>query len=741
MPPSTATLGDQSGIAADRGRAGHPQRRADSNRWSIAVAPVAPEDRRSHEAMMTMVDACFGSRGLGRVDDSVSWPHLIAAGVYTSDAVPDLLHGPIWTSVCLQPPAGWTEELELEMRCGILHRRLHHDATGGDVEIRRFMSAADEGVGVQIVTGPLDSIVTTEPLVRPRLEACMRVSSMFVEGTEVMMVSDRSSGNSVVVAAHDEVVDTQSRRTVTRVAGIGADLGHVAVTPARKRLAAARRLGVDVLEKRHRDAWARRWATCGTDLDSLPDLEQAVRFATYHLLCVGSSASHVAAVEALPGDQRESEGSAVLDEIAIGARGLTGSSYRGHVFWDTEVFVVPALSAIAPEGARRALNYRWNRLAAATDRAASEGCRGARFPWESAEEGTDVTPASGTTLQGETVEILTGRLEEHITADVGWAVWNHVNWTGDDGYLAGHGLDVLVGAARYWADRVTLDDDGSAHIRHVIGPDEYHEDVDDNVFTNMMVRHALDVAARTARRFDRCDEGERRSWQELGEALVDGYDAATGLYEQFAGYHALTPIVAASVAKPPMSADVLLGRNVIQSTQVIKQPDVMMAYHLVPHVMKPEVFETNLDYYMARTAHGSSLSPAIGASLLLRAERWPQAMELLDLAARLDLSDLTGTTAGGLHLATMGGVWQAVTVGMLGIRADEAGLTCDPRLPPDVDRITHGLMFRGDRIEVTAEHDRATINGAVAFRLDVNGDVQTACRHSLSRRASGWEFQ
>jgi trehalose/maltose hydrolase-like predicted phosphorylase len=339
------------------------------------------------------------------------------------------------------------------------------------------------------------------------------------------------------------------------------------------------------------------------------------------------------------------------------------------------------------------------------------------------------------------VPIRTGELEEHITADVAWAVWNHVNWTGDDEYLAGRGLDLLVGAARYWTGRVTVDDDGTAHIRHVIGPDEYHEDVDDNTYTNVMARHTLDVAARAARRCGRCDDQETGAWQDLGAALVDGFDAASGLYEQFVGYHDLTPIVAESVAKPPMSADVLLGPDVIQSTQIIKQPDVMMAYHLVPHLMKRDAFETNLDYYMARTAHGSSLSPAIGASLLFRAGRWAEAMELFDIAAFLDLDDLTGTTAGGLHLATMGGVWQAVTYGILGLRADESGLTCDPMVPPDLGRIVHRLLFRGQRLVVTVEDDRARLDGAAPFRLDVNGEGRVSSSHRLDRRGAGWEHR
>jgi trehalose/maltose hydrolase-like predicted phosphorylase len=158
--------------------------------------------------------------------------------------------------------------------------------------------------------------------------------------------------------------------------------------------------------------------------------------------------------------------------------------------------------------------------------------------------------------------------------------------------------------------------------------------------------------------------GETARWRELAGLLVDGYDPASGRYEQFAGYFALEPLLITDVAVPPVAADLLLGRDRVARSQLIKQPDVLMAHHLVPDQVEPGSLGPNLDYYDPRTAHGSSLSPAITASLLARAGRPDEALEMLRMALALDLDDLTGMTSSGLHMANLGAAWQAVTAGM-----------------------------------------------------------------------------
>ena len=233
--------------------------------------------------------------------------------------------------------------------------------------------------------------------------------------------------------------------------------------------------------------------------------------------------------------------------------------------------------------------------------------------------------------------------------------------------------------------------DGGAHIDQVIGPDEYHEPVSDNAFTNVMARWNLRAAARLLS--GQATPGdESRQWTELASSLVDGYQSVTGLYEQFAGYFELEPLMVADVTSAPVAADLLLGRERIAASQVIKQPDVLMLHHLVPDEVAPGSLEPNLDFYGPRTAHGSSLSPAISASLMARAGHADDALRLLRTALRLDLDDLTGTTAAGLHMATMGGVWQALLFGFAGIRVRAGVLHLDPALPSSWRSL--GLRFR-----------------------------------------------
>src|SRR5918911_3634158 len=327
------------------------------------------------------------------------------------------------------------------------------------------------------------------------------------------------------------------------------------------------------------------------------------------------------------------------------------------------------------------LEYRIRRLPAARRLAAARGRAGARFPWESAADGSEVTPDWAPDLEGRLVRILTGEMEEHIVADVAWAACRYADWTGDRALLHGAGLPLVVDTARYWPSRVRLDGDGAAHIDGVIGPDEYHEGVDDNAFTNVMARWHLRRGAALLEREGGSSAEEARAWRRLADALVDGYDPHSGVYRQFAGFDELEPLPVKTFAEPPVAADVLLGYERIRRTQVVKQADVLMLHLLVPDEVAPGSLGPNLAFYGPRTAHGSSLSPAVHAALLARDGQPEQALELFRLACRLDLDDLTGTSAGGLHVATFGGVWQALVHGFLGVHLAGETLELDPHLP------------------------------------------------------------
>jgi trehalose/maltose hydrolase-like predicted phosphorylase len=382
------------------------------------------------------------------------------------------------------------------------------------------------------------------------------------------------------------------------------------------------------------------------------------------------------------------------------------------VFWDTDVYVLPFFAATHPPAARAMLEYRIRRLPDARTAAAQLGRAGARFPWESAVHGFDVTPSHAHLPTGEIARIRTGESEEHITADVAWAAACYLDWTGDEAFAAGAGRELLLETARYWASRITVDNSGFAHILQVIGPDEYHHDpVDDNAFTNVMVRWNLRTAASWAEEANAASANEIAEWRRLADRLVDNYDPATHLYEQFTGFHALEPIIVRDVApRRPITADLLFGYERVKGTQVVKQADVLMLHQLLPDEVASGSLAANYDYYEPRTAHGSSLSPAIHASLAARLGRLDEAVKILSMSARLDLDDVTGTTAGGLHIATMGGVWQALAFGFAGIRPNRDRLLIAPRLPSQWQVLEIPICFRGTRACVRINRDGAFVD-------------------------------
>ncbi|MGD0256096.1 MAG: hypothetical protein ABSB99_11235, partial [Acidimicrobiales bacterium] len=422
-------------------------------------------------------------------------------------------------------------------------------------------------------------------------------------------------------------------------------------------LAQIQSVGFDALLAEHREAWARRWADAEVVIEGSPEDEFAARFSVFHLL----------------------SNTADNEEAAVGARGLSGNAYGGHVFWDADVFVLPVLVAIRPAAARAMLEYRIHRLPAARAAAEAQGLKGARFPWESAADGSDVTPRWIRGKQGQLIPIRTGQREEHVVADVAWAAARYATWTGDRSFVTGVGRDLLVDTARYWSSRIRMDAEGRGHLYGVIGPDEDHAVVDDNAFTNVMARWNLRQGAELLSEAGDNEEAER--WRGLADALIDGWNPERGIYEQFAGYFDLEPLLVSQVAPPPtVGINVLLGAERVAGSQIIKQADVLMLHHLVPEEVMPGSLAPCLAFYEPRTAHGSSLSPAVHASLFARAGEPQRALELFRLAARLDLDDVTGTTAGGLHLGAMGGTWQALAYGFLGLRADAGARLGDDSL-------------------------------------------------------------
>jgi hypothetical protein len=341
------------------------------------------------------------------------------------------------------------------------------------------------------------------------------------------------------------------------------------------------------------------------------EARRALRFATYHLIAATNPAD---------------------EYVSIGARGLTGEAYRGHVFWDTEIYMLPFYVFTDPPAARSLLMYRYHTLAAARRKAKAHGYEGAMYAWESADTGDEVTPRTVVAPDGRLVTILTGEREQHITADVAYAVWQYWHATGDDAFMVAAGAEILVETARFWVSRAQFEHDGYAHIRQVIGPDEYHEMVDDNAYANTMAIFNLECAADVVAILERhqtsdwqrlfvrlgLTEKEPQSWRALAATLTTGFDPATQLIEQFAGYFRLEEVDVAAQRGQATPVDVWLGPERLRRSKAIKQADVVALSALLWEKWPVAVHDANFRHYEPRTAHGSSLSPALHALIAAR---------------------------------------------------------------------------------------------------------------------------
>jgi trehalose/maltose hydrolase-like predicted phosphorylase len=670
--------------------------------WTVSVRGFDAELERVHSSLLTICDGVIGTSGSPVGSHPSARPRVLAAGLYEGEGPEtDLVACPVWTRLDGELPHAVSFERQLDLHSGLLRQRLGQRP---DLESILFSSLARPGTAVLRAKGLRGLLESDEPL--EAAEGTM-VETGIVDGT--MWARQGAGLGGLVVAAAERLEGDR----LDRLASYVADPTSVPdPEEALQRLEEAEEIGFDGLLSAHRRRWAERWETADIRIEGDDELQRLVRFALFHLM--GSAA----------------EGG----EAAVGARGLTGPAYRGHVFWDGDVFVLPFLAATNPPAARAMLEYRLRRLDAARAAATALGRAGARFPWESAGAGVDVTPSHAHDHAGRIVAIRTGELEDHIVADIAWAAGCYVDWSGDTAFVTGPGRELFTETARYWASRIRVDRRGRGHIYGVIGPDEYHEPVDDNAFTNVMARWNLRRAAEMGSGTVPADE--LKSWRKLAAALVDNYEPETQLYEQFAGFNRLEPLVIADIVPHrPIAADLLLGHERIAGAQVLKQADVLMLHQLVPGEVAPGSLEPNLAYYEPRTAHGSSLSPAIHAGLLARAGRLGPAVEALRLASRIDVDDLTGTTAGGAHLATMGGVWQALVSGFAGVRPSALGLELDPHLPAAWNALELRLKFRGYPVRIRIEHDSIDIDADPAVPVSVGGWLG----RRFERRDQNWE--
>ncbi|RBM16926.1 family 65 glycosyl hydrolase [Prauserella sp. PE36] len=443
-------------------------------------------------------------------------------------------------------------------------------------------------------------------------------------------------------------------------------------------LAGALQTGWEGLLAEQREFLDQFWTTADVELDGDAELQQAIRFALFHVLQAGAR-----------GESR-----------AIPGKGLTGPGYDGHAFWDTESFVLPVLTYTLPDAARDALRWRHSTLDKAKDRAAQLGLRGAAFPWRSINgaECSAYWPA--------------GTAAFHVNADIADAVARYLAATGDTEFERQHGTELLLETARLWMSLGHHDPHGGFRIDGVTGPDEYSAVADNNVYTNLMAQRNMREAADSCERhpdiaeYFGVDEAEIARWRDAVKKMLVPYDELLSVHPQSERFteHARWDFAATPADNYPL----LLNYPYfdLYRKQVVKQADLVLAMHLRGDAFSAEQKRRNFAYYEGLTVRDSSLSAGTQAVLAAECGHLDLAYDYLAEAALTDLHDLHNNVRNGLHMASLAGAWLATVAGFGGMRDHGGQLSFRPRLPSAVDRIAFRMNFRGSQFAVEIEQDK-----------------------------------
>ncbi|GHF65321.1 glycosyl hydrolase [Streptomyces mashuensis] len=422
------------------------------------------------------------------------------------------------------------------------------------------------------------------------------------------------------------------------------------------------------------------WARADVEVDGDAEIQQAVRFALFHVLQAGAR-----------GEAR-----------ALPAKGLTGPGYDGHCFWDTETFVLPVLTYTAPQAVEQALRWRYTTLPAAQERARQLGLRGSAFPWRTinGSECSGYWPA--------------GTAAFHINGDIADAVVRYIRATDDEAFEKEVGLPLLVETARLWRSLGHHDHHGDFHIDGVTGPDEYSAISDDNLYTNLMAQHNLRAAAAVVERHPDLaaalgvDDEETADWRDAATRMSLPYNEELGVHEQSAGFtgHQLWDFTRTREDQYPLMMH--FPYFDLYRKQVVKQADLVLAMCLRGEAFTPEQKARNFAYYEQLTVRDSSLSACGQAVMAAEVGHMRLAYDYLGEAAMMDLSDLEGNTRDGLHIASLAGTWFALVVGFGGMREVDGLVAFSPRLPEQMVRLAFNVQFRSRRLRVEIVDNEAT---------------------------------
>lgn len=725
--------------------------------WSVSAKGWSPEKITHHGNLFLLGNGRMGCRGTleefgpdekvgvllpgvyDRVGDSWREPVNAPNGFFVRISVNGRALNPLTF-----PPVDHFQSLDMRRALHTRKSVFVDGETRAELRAERFLSAADvDLMAMRLelhVSGPAEIVVETGIDARiwdlngPHLEdLTARVHDDVVvltgrthEAGHRVAVAEAASASSSRPSDNSNIAGSLRRWhfphgdglefSLTKVVAVATSLdgsGDPAVRASAK-AAEATGLGYEALREAHCTVWADRWERADMRIAGDPESLHALRYSLYQLLSAAPFHS---------------------EYLSIPARALSGQVYKGAVFWDTEIFMLPFFLAVFPEVARNLVRYRIHTLPGARAKAREYGFEGAFYPWEGQEGGHEACTLFNVT------DVFTGRpmrtyfrdKQIHISGDVAWAVRAYVDATGDTGLLADGGWEVLLECARFffsYAFRRTTSDEYV--LNDVTGPDEYHERVANNAYTNRLARHAVESCLQAAGQLRSTDtEGFSALAAHLGftaeeegrlAAFAAGLrmpapDPGTGVIEQFDGYFDLEDCSLAELKARVLDPTEYLGGGcgLATTTRIIKQADVVLMLHLFAGDFSEAIRAANWNFYEPRTEHGSSLSACAYALVAATTGKSDFAFRYFRKTATVDL---TGDSKqyvgplyiGGTHPAANGGAWMVAALGFAGLRFSHDALEISPRLPPGWNSVAFHVTYRGCELRLSLAPEGGCLN-------------------------------
>lgn len=594
-------------------------------------------------------------------------------------------------------------------------------------------------------------MVTTESAVSIAVSTVHKVfqSGKYTEDAASKIIDDRRKIHAEIqlvipqgeTARVEKISTVHSSRDLEYVASGKEPEGENVCRDGLDNLKEAEEKGYETLLEESKKVWEKIWKKQDIQIDSKEDDAQiAVRFALYHLQIMV---------------RRED------NRVGIGAKALSGEGYKGHSFWDTETFIFPYFQMAEPETARTLLEFRYKGLYGARKKAIENGYKGAMYPWEAAwvSDG-EVTPyVIGVNVHtGEPMICLTGVIEQHITSDIIFALWQYYAATDDQDFMDRYGYEMTIETARFWNSRLEwIEENNRYEIRDVIGPDEYKEHVDNNAYTNYMAHENMRLASQVIAcirdekkdiygKMQKLMQEEGTSLEQLEEELKDKMkklylpqpDEKTGIIPQFDGYFDLKEIDLSVYKNASVVGTVFhdYSGEDVQGMQAGKQADIVELLYQMEDITTPDNKAKNYVYYEARTLHDSSLSKAIHSITACDLGMEKEAYDMFMSAALTDLGQEMKSSDAGIHSANMGGVWQDVVMGFGGIRIRDGHLRIAPNCPKQWEKFTYPLYWKGNELHITVCKDGVeVINEGEDFEAEIMGQTVTVSKGKNEFRA------